>query len=117
MKTQGNSALTEPTQPDPSIGARLSVMLATGITTVIVVSYLIFAIALVVGGDAAISDTWVGSLAGYALIAGLAISLVAFFVAVVAEIRHESWKPLRLPLALFPTLLALIILAEFTVLQ
>ena len=117
MNVSPETNLERGPRQEPSIGARVSVVLATGITTVIVVSYLIFAIALIAGGDAAISDTWVGYLAGYAVLAGLAVSLVAFFVAVVAEIKHESWKPLRFPLALFPVLVAVVILAEFAVLE
>jgi hypothetical protein len=79
---------------------------------VLVVSYTIVFVALAVGGDAAISDTFIGYQAAVALLGGLAASLVAFLLGVVAKVRHEVRSFLWLPLALFPVLLTLVVLAE-----
>ena len=92
--------------------ARLAGVVAEVVVVVLVISYAVLFIALAVGGDAAISDTWVGFQAGIALVAGLFASLVAFLLAVVARIRHEVAARLWLPLALFPALLAVVLLAE-----
>lgn len=109
-----------PTSPDPTAGprhasnglGRLGVIVAEAVSVVLVVAYTIFFVALAVGGDAAISDTWVGYLAGVALVGGLFASFVAFTMAVVARIRREVTARLWLPLALFPVLLAVVLLAE-----
>jgi len=92
--------------------ARWAVGLAAVVAAVLVVSYTIFAVAYVVGGDAAISDNWVGFLGAFAMLGGLVASLVAFVLAVVAKVKHERWALLWLPLSLFPALLAVVVLAE-----
>jgi hypothetical protein len=89
-----------------------AVVLAAVVAAVLLVAYAIFFVALAVGGDAAISDTWVGYEAGLALLGGLGASLVAFLMGVAARLRHEAHRFLWLPLALFPVLLALVVLAE-----
>ena len=92
--------------------ARPAVVLAEVVAVVLVVAYAVFFVALAVGGDPAVSDTFVGYLAGTALVAGLFVSLVAFLLAVVARTRREITRLLWLPLALFPTLLLVVIVAE-----
>lgn len=52
------------------------------------------------------------ALAGVSLLGGLAVSLVAMVLAIVAWVRRDRWRLLRLPLAVFPTLLVLVVLAE-----
>ena len=89
-----------------------SVTLATLVALVVAAAYAVFGIALAVGGEDAVSDTWVGYLAGVALIAGLVVSLAAFAMAVVVKVRHESRRLLWLPLAVFPALLATVVLLE-----
>jgi hypothetical protein len=92
--------------------ARPAVVLAAAVVGVLLVAYAILFVALAVGGDAAISDTWVGYLAAFALLGGLGASLVAFLLGVVAKVRHEAHRLLWLPLALFPTLVVLVTVAE-----
>ena len=92
--------------------ARVAVGLAVFVVVVIVVAYAIFFVALAIGGDDAISDTWVGYQAGFSLLGGLVVSLVALVLAIVAKVRHERSKLLWLPLSVFPTLLVLVVLAE-----
>ena len=91
---------------------RAAVVVAAVAAAVLVLSYTIFFVALAVGGDAAISDTFVGYQAGVALLGGLAASLVAFLMGIVAKLRHEARRFLWLPLALVPVLLALVVLVE-----
>lgn len=95
-----------------SLVARVAVGLAALVVVAVVVSYTIFFVALAAGGDDAISDNWVGILAGVSLVGGLVVSLVALVLAVVARFRHERWTLLWLPLSVFPTLLVLVVLAE-----
>jgi hypothetical protein len=89
-----------------------SVALAGLVAVVLPAVYAVFGVALAVGGEDAVSDTWVGYLAGTALIAGLVVSLAAFAMAVVVTVRHESRRLLWLPLALFPVLMATVVLVE-----
>lgn len=89
-----------------------AVVLAAVVAGVLLVAYAIFFVALAVGGDAAISDTWVGYEAGLAMLAGLGASFVAFLLGIAAKLRREAHRFLWLPLALFPTLVALVVLAE-----
>ncbi|MBK9178073.1 MAG: hypothetical protein IPM45_00635 [Acidimicrobiales bacterium] len=92
--------------------ARWAVGLAAAVVVVIVVSYAMLAVAYAIGGDDAISDTWIGYLAGYSLIGGLLASLVALALAVVAKSTHERWTLLWLPLSVFPALFATVVLLE-----
>lgn len=96
--------------------AGAAVGLAALVVIVMAVSYTIFFVALAAGGDDAISDTWVGALAGVSLLGGLAVSLVALVLAIVAKVRHERSR-LWLPLSVFPTLLTLVVLAELFVME
>ena len=58
------------------------------------------------------SDTFVGALAGFALVAGLLVSLVAFIMAVVAAIKYQRWARLWLSLGLFPALVVVVVIVE-----
>ena len=113
--------MTNPPVPDEtsvaSGVARAAVGLAALVVIVVVVSYTIFFVALAAAGDDAISDNWVGVLAGVSLLGGLLVSLVALVLAVVARVRQDRWRLLWLPLSLFPTLLALVVLAELFVME
>lgn len=102
---------------DRSGVARVAVALATLVVVVIGISYTIFFVALAVGGDEAVSDTFVGAQAGVSLLGGLAVSLVAMALAIVARVRHDRGRLLWLPLSVFPTLLTLVILAELFVME
>lgn len=97
--------------------ARVAVALAASVVVVVAVSYTIFFVALGTGGDDAVSDTFVGAQAGFSLLGGLAVSLVAMVLAIVARVRHDRWRPLWLPLSVFPTLLVLVVLAEVFVME
>ena len=101
----------------PPALARWAVRLATGVVAVDVVAYSIFGVAYAVNGDAGISDNWVGMLGALALLGGLAVSLVAFLMAVAARVRHARHRLLWLPLAVFPVLLAGTVLLELFVLE
>jgi len=46
------------------------------------------------------------------LLGGLLASLAAFALAVVAQVKHERWALLWLPLSVFPALLAFLVLGE-----
>jgi hypothetical protein len=96
---------------------RVAVVLATFVVVAVLVSYTILFVALAAGGDDAISDTWVGFQAAFVLLGGLLLSLVAFVMAIVARVRHERSTLLRLPMALFPTLMVLLVLAELFVIE
>lgn len=76
------------------------------------VSYAIFAVAYAVGGLGATEDNWVGFVGAASLLGGLVASLTSFVMAVATRVRHERWSLLWLPLALFPTLLSVVVLAE-----
>lgn len=112
-KTVAGSA---PVSTDPDRGhtliARWAVGIAVVVAVVVAVSYTIFAVAYSVGGNAAISDNWVGFLGAFAMLGGLAASLVAFVLAIVAKVKHERWRLLWLPLSVFPALLAIVVIAE-----
>ncbi|HYO19023.1 MAG TPA: hypothetical protein VES02_10215 [Dermatophilaceae bacterium] len=84
---------------------------------VVTVAYVIFGVVLLVSGEDAVSDTWVGYLAGIALISGLVVSLAAFVMAVVVKVRHDSRRLLWLPLAVFPVLLAAVVLVELLLME
>ena len=97
--------------------ARKAIGLATFVVIVVVVSATIFFVALATGGDDAVSDTWVGAQAAWALLVGLLVSLVALVLAVVVKVRRERARLLWLPLTVFPALVALLVLAELVVME
>lgn len=101
----------------PARPARVAVVLATAAGIAIVASYVILLLAWAVGGADAVEDTWVGFLGAVSLLGGMLVSLVAFVLAVVAKVRHERWKLLRLPLSFFPVLLATVVLGELFVFE
>lgn len=96
----------------PSGLGRWAVVLAVIVVTVVTVAYTIFGVAFAVGGDDAISDTWVGYLAGISLLGGLAASLASFLMALVARLRGARQRLLWLPLTVFPALATIVLLAE-----
>jgi hypothetical protein len=90
----------------------LAFALAAVVALVVLVAVAVFSIAFAVGGQEATSDNWVGALAVIGLLGGLLTSLGAFAIAVAAWISHERTRLLWLPLALFPALLAFLVLGE-----
>ena len=96
----------------PAQLGRWAVRLAQGTLAVVVPSSAVLGIALATGGQDAISDNWVGYLGGVALIGGLTVSLVAFLLALATRMRHREVKLLWLPLALFPSLAAVVAAVE-----
>lgn len=92
--------------------SRWAVWLAAVVVGVVSVAYTIFGVAWAVGGESAVSDTFIGYLAGFAMLGGLVASLVAFVMAAVAKARHEARALLWLPLTVFPVLLAVVVLVE-----
>ena len=110
--------LTAPEDTSETSGAaRVAVALAALVVVVVGISYTILFVALATGGDEAISDNRVGAQAGVSLLAGLAVSLVAMVLAIIARVRHDRWRLLWLPLSVFPTLLVLTVLAEIFVVE
>jgi hypothetical protein len=73
---------------------------------------MIFGVAYAVGGWGAIDDTWVGFIVALSLLGGVAASLVAFVLAVMAKARREAPTLLWLPLSLFPAILLFLVLGE-----
>src|SRR5690349_14794882 len=98
--------------PAPTDLAWWAVWLAAATTTVVLVSYAVVGVAYAIGGAPAIEDNWVGLLGVVSLAGGLAMSLVAFALAVAAKLKHQRWAPLWLPLSVFPALVALVLFAE-----
>lgn len=111
--------MTEETSHDTGDAgvSRVANALARLVVAVVVAAYAIFFAALAVGGDAAISDTWVGFVAGYALLGGLAVSAAAFVSAIVAVVRAARPAHVWLPLVVFPGLVVLVVLAELFILE
>ncbi|HEX6246942.1 MAG TPA: hypothetical protein VFZ64_03650 [Nocardioidaceae bacterium] len=97
--------------------ARWAVRLAGGVVAVVGGAYTILGVAYAVNGDAGISDNWVGMLGAVALLGGLAVSFLAFLMALTLRIRHERHRLLWLPLTVFPALLASTVLFEVFVLE
>jgi len=85
------------------------------LVVVVVVSYTILFIALAAGGDDAISDNWVGALAGVLVLGGAVASLVALVVAIVARSVQERWALLGLARSVLPILLVPVVLGEVIV--
>jgi hypothetical protein len=105
-------SVTVRTDHTPLRTARPSVVLAEISAGVVGAGVATLLITYAIGGDPAISDTWIAYLAGFAMVGGLFASLVAFLLAGFARIRHEVAARLWLPLTLFPALLALLVVAE-----
>lgn len=102
-----------PSEHGPSVPSQRAVFLAELGVAVVVMSYAILGVALVVVGEEAISDTWVGAFGAVALLGGLGLSFVAFVTAVAARIQHVRQALLWVPLAVFPSLAAIVLLAEW----
>ena len=92
--------------------ARWAVRLAVAATVAITASWAIFAVAYAIGGSGATEDNWVGLLSMILLFCALPGSLAAFALGVAAKVKREQWAPLWLPLTVFPTLLAFLVLGE-----
>jgi hypothetical protein len=92
--------------------ARWAVGVAAVVAILDVVMYCAFAIAYASKGTAGFSDNWLGSLGAITIYVGLLVSVVAFSMAITVRIRHEKWAWIRLPLIVFPSLLAFIVLGE-----
>jgi hypothetical protein len=69
-------------------------------------------IACAVGIESTVEDTGLGEFLGLTAVTGFLGSLAAFLAAIVAKVRHEQWTLLWLPLCVFPTLLAFLVLGE-----
>jgi len=89
-----------------------AISLATIVSTAVILSGAIFGVASLVGGSNAVSDNWVGFLVAISFLGGLALSLLAFVLAVTGWIRHGRTAWLWVPLSVFPALLALIVIGE-----
>ncbi|MFM6849046.1 MAG: hypothetical protein ACKOVB_08055 [Terrabacter sp.] len=97
---------------DAAAMTRFSRQLAAVSLAVLLAGAVLFAGAWLVGGQDAVSDNWVGVTVVVALFAGLAGTLTALFTAVVAGLRHEPWRQLRLPLTAFPAVVLVVGLLE-----
>lgn len=99
------------THARPDLG-QWAVRLAAAVTVVVAATSALLLVSYAVGGDAAISDNWVGYAGAAGVLGGLFASLVAFLMALIARRRHAHRDWLWLPLALFPALLAFVVLSE-----
>ncbi|HEY3293198.1 MAG TPA: hypothetical protein VGJ85_06175 [Candidatus Nanopelagicaceae bacterium] len=89
-----------------------AIALATTVSAVVIFSGALFGIAYLVGGSNAVSDNWVGFLVAMSFLGGLTISLLAFVLGITAWIRHGRAPWLWVPVVVFPSLLAFIVLGE-----
>lgn len=89
-----------------------AIILATTVSAVVIVAGALFGIAYLVGGTNAVSDNWIGFLVAISFLGGLVISLLAFILGITAWMRHGRAPWLWVPLAVFPCLLAFIVLGE-----
>ena len=92
--------------------ARWAVWLAAAVVAVVALAAAVFGVAYAVGGVEATEDNWVGLLAAAGLLGGLAVSLVAFTLAVLARVSHERHTLMWLPLSVFPALFGFVVLGE-----
>ncbi len=92
--------------------AKWAVGIAATVTTILILSGAILGVAYLLGGSSAVSDNWVGFQGAIALLGGLIVSPMAFVLAATARIRHGNSAWLWFPLAVFPALLAFVILGE-----
>lgn len=106
------SASTTAWRHGADTAARLAHRLARLALLVLVGGAVLFAGAWATGGDAAVSDNWVGVTVGAALFAGLIGAFGALVTAVIAGLRHEPWDRLWLPLATLPAVLLVVGLLE-----
>ena len=90
---------------------------AWAVVVVLAVVYAAFGLTWVIAGEDAVSDTVIGFVAGFALLGGLGASLVAFVVALTERVRRPDHPPLRVPLAVFPALIAIVTLFEVFVIE
>jgi predicted tellurium resistance membrane protein TerC len=102
-------------QPEIGRQGRLAVRLAVAAVVALVVSFGLFGMVWATNGSADRVERVV--LLGY--LGGVLVSLVAFVLAVPARLgraarvggEHQLWTPLWLPMSLFPTLVAIWLLA------
>jgi hypothetical protein len=92
--------------------ARWSVALTEAVVLVVTLAAVVFGVAYAVGGVEATEDNWVGMLAAVSLLGGLAVSLAAFVLAVLARVNHEHRSLLWLPWTVFPAMFGFIVLGE-----
>lgn len=92
--------------------AKWAVGLAGATAVMVSVGAAVFGVAYAVGGVGATEDNWVGLLTVTSLFGGLITSLTAFALAVTVKVKHERWTLLWLPLAVFPVLVAFLVLGE-----
>ena len=71
-----------------------------------------YGVAYVMGGSSAVEDNWVAILVVTSFFSGCLASAIAFVLAVTAKVKHERWALLWLPLSVFPSLLAFVVLGE-----
>lgn len=96
----------------PDVRARQAVGLAALGAAAVAFALAFFGVASAIGGDDAVSDNWAAVLVGVSGIGGFLASFAAFVVALVAKAKGEQGRRLLLPLALFPVLLAFVLLGE-----
>lgn len=102
-----------PTPAQPHHLVTWAAALAAAALVVIALALALLAVAYALGGSSAIEDNWVGFLGAVALLVGLGASAAGFAMGVAAvAVRHEHGTAVWLALAVFPTLLGLLVLGE-----
>ena len=91
---------------------RWAVGLALGAAAAIAFAAAVVGVAYAVGGSGATEDNWVGLLIVASMAVGLVTSMTAFALAVMASVRSSVRTRLWLPLAVFPALVAFLVLGE-----
>ncbi len=100
-----------------SLPSKIVIALALCVACAISVAYSILFIALAINGDEGISDNWVGYLAAYTLLIGMAVALVVFIAAIFLRRRHNRLPLLWLPTYLFPFLALTTLILELFVIE
>ncbi|MGZ8736182.1 MAG: hypothetical protein ACXWXO_02380 [Nocardioides sp.] len=92
--------------------ARWAIILSEVVLAFVALTAILFGIAYGIEGSSGVEDNWVGFIGAVAVLGGLAVSLAAFALGVLARIHDERRPLLWLPLSLFPAMATFLVLGE-----
>ena len=92
--------------------ARWAIILSEVVLAFVALTAVLFGVAYAMEGSSGIEDNWVGFIGAVAVLGGLAVSLAAFALGVLARIHDERRPLLWLPLSLFPAMATFLVLGE-----